>query len=1446
MKKFFIRTTLALLIMAIILLILVAFFALNDWGLTFAVKQVVPVIEEKTGYRVDVEKVRGAIPNTLTFKNLRVINTVYNDTLLTADRLTVKYPFNKLLKGQLIVHSVALEKPFIRVRQNEDGQLNWIVPAEPKPEAAPDTSQSTFSLSLERIEIIDGAVDVGFAGVPVKQVRDLNLTTAVRIRPEGQFINDVRLAFDLPEANVQLHELRGRIAVVDNAVKLDSLALQTTHSELRTDGRLLLDPFAFDLEVISDSLRVEEFAYFLPDSLDVTGQLALNAWLNGPPDSTLHVDGTIDIARLQYDRYQARDATIDLLFADEILEIQDMYGVVNDLYFSGVATLNLNPGKHPAYGDNLPAYDGQIRFSRLDPEQFIPPGTTTLQLDGNIAGDVTFDGTGFDPQQMNVRAELNLEPTSTLHDVPLTQFDADVQWVDEALIVHAFEARSDTARLVMNGRLTPQTVDAEVSISKVDLYHFRSWLEGHKVAGSLDFNGRVNGALDDPSIFGAVRLKEAFFDSMTAREISGQVRVEKVMSTRRGDSRLTCFDLDIQQQKIDKIYLGAVADGPLVTVDTLYATVGDSINASLQAQLRLAENEVAIHVGSLEFITPIFTLNNPDTLNLTVSAEKLRLADFDLTSTIGDLSLYGDYVYDKGIDISGQLFDISLENVGKLASLPVPVSGWLNANLSVNGPLSDLTIFTSLNIAEMMLKDFPLGDLNSTIVYADNKLAVPTFDLLNENRLLTANGYIPLNLSDEPMDSTLVAEGMRFTVEIEDQPMALVNLFMPPDKTFSGTWDAFLIANGPLDDPVINGDFAIRDAAFADSSSGLHLSEIQSSLTLDQEIVSVDSLSVRFGQESWLKLRGTIETTVMDFVMSSSETEDAAQAIPIASWDLRLNTKNFNLQDITLAAFEELGVQPTGELKTSMRLTGSPYQPDFRLETHVDELGIRGKSAGTAKMVMRYDGQQAVLDSLSLFYRDRRRVHATARIPLEIRSILAGDSLQIQDISAHLETYYADLWMFTFMSPDVFVERGYVTSGFEVSGDLADPTIEGTFGLESGFISLPATGTILAQTMLEGEVTRDTIFVNTLTADTNEQGKLKAHGWAAMGEFDFPNTNLTVTARNFRFENISDVSGTVDADLTITGPAQRVLCAGDVRLKEGLLTMPFEEDESATTTSSGSGTSTQMIWEFPLDLDLKITGPSIWLRNQQTDIEMKIDLDIWTRKNLLYIAGNVNVLRGIYYMYDYSFEVVEGEFRFLGTSTIDPQIKIVAETRLRVTESEDRQNVPVLLQMQITGTFMSLNQPTFKAYDPQTMEPRGYSESDALLALSIGYTQNGLSTLNRNAKQKALSRFSGMMVNQQLTRRLRNSTELFDTLDLDTNLFGGESSSATVTIGKYLSEDLFVSYSQGLPFRHGNRVRVEYSLNRWATVVGEREATTEEEKDQSENYTIDLKLKYRF
>lgn len=185
---------------------------------------------------VQFTSTRISMAGSLRIVGIRVPDGDHN--FLEADAFTASYRLGPLLRGQLDIHGMAVEKPKITWRQNADGK--WVVPglpkdesapAEPKPPGQPVSAESEkgapFGVRVEgfqvrngSVELLDkhGEVDAAFSGVtvtyttltPERMAGDVQIDRAAWAQ-ELVFEN-VRTPFVYAGSELSLPELRAVLA----------------------------------------------------------------------------------------------------------------------------------------------------------------------------------------------------------------------------------------------------------------------------------------------------------------------------------------------------------------------------------------------------------------------------------------------------------------------------------------------------------------------------------------------------------------------------------------------------------------------------------------------------------------------------------------------------------------------------------------------------------------------------------------------------------------------------------------------------------------------------------------------------------------------------------------------------------------------------------------------------------------------------------------------------------------------------------------------------------------------------------------------------------------------------------------------------------------------------------------------------------------------------------
>ena len=195
-----------------------------------------------------------------------------------------------------------------------------------------------------------------------------------------------------------------------------------------------------------------------------------------------------------------------------------------------------------------------------------------------------------------------------------------------------------------------------------------------------------------------------------------------------------------------------------------------------------------------------------------------------------------------------------------------------------------------------------------------------------------------------------------------------------------------------------------------------------------------------------------------------------------------------------------------------------------------------------------------------------------------------------------------------------------------------------------------------------------------------------------------------------------------------------------------------------------------------------------------------------------FLSGEVRGLRGEFLLGQHRFQVDQAWARFSPVAGLYPEIYLRAHSRLRSPEGE------IELYLESQGRFLReegsarlVLEPRLWAEADGQILPYGQEELLSLLALG------GRTTVAEGVASLAVQNLLISQLEYELARALG-----LDVFTVRTELFtGGEAGTTQFTVGKYLSPDLFVSYSLDLGGRQvigaeyridGLRLRVESEL----------------------------------
>ena len=301
-----------------------------------------------------------------------------------------------------------------------------------------------------------------------------------------------------------------------------------------------------------------------------------------------------------------------------------------------------------------------------------------------------------------------------------------------------------------------------------------------------------------------------------------------------------------------------------------------------------------------------------------------------------------------------------------------------------------------------------------------------------------------------------------------------------------------------------------------------------------------------------------------------------------------------------------------------------------------------------------------------------------------------------------------------------------------------------------------------------------------------------------------PDIELKLQAQQLRLLARADrrltLSGNVDARLR----GQRLDVSGRLRADQALFLLPDEStptlgddvvvrgQQRPTTTASGTPVQAHVQLDLSLGDDFQVRGQGVhtWLAG-------RLQLTSSPSQSAPQLTGQVRTVRGTYRAYGQSLSIEEGVVRFNGAYD-NPTLDILA---LR---PHPTQKVGV----QISGTARS---PRVRLYaDPEL------PDSEKLAWLVLGRPATGAGAEAAVLQQAALALLSG--------QGRTGDGSLTRALGLDELSFQGEgtnpdgtTTAAALTLGKRISNQLYLSYSRSVVGVMGT-VAVLYDVSRYVTL----------------------------
>ena len=535
----------------------------------------------------------------------------------------------------------------------------------------------------------------------------------------------------------------------------------------------------------------------------------------------------------------------------------------------------------------------------------------------------------------------------------------------------------------------------------------------------------------------------------------------------------------------------------------------------------------------------------------------------------------------------------------------------------------------------------------------------------------------------------------------------------------------------------------------------------------------------------------------------------------------RYNPQDMDLaligEDISLASLRR---DVKGEGSIWLKMNGDIKSPSIQCRQRIVNLTYSGVKIDTTYISAGYTQNLLTIDEASIIIKgERSEIKGYIPINLFPFSFPSED----MNLSVRLENLPPDIWKP--LRKYVIVQAGKTNAELSMLGSPLSPRITGYVDLKGLVTRIPLYGVSFSGLNSRIRFLQEKIEIENFAAES-AGGKLGLDGYLIISPFSWKQLGLFL---DFKGENIPfqlpEGEGVVDMDIALRGTVAHPVVNSNAKIDKALMVISIPSRPSR-------------FLEQEFDLDLTVDMPErVWIRsslpapispipgieNPIVDLEMGGKVSSIKRGNEIFLTGTMEVKQGYFYYIDRPFEVVEGSFVFDNTPGFDPLVNLKAKSEVIYTILREGE-----AQLDTTTVYVTLGGRVSELQFSMYSEPELPLESIVIM-LSLNAPWGEFDIVN------VPDRLVNLLIRGTVLADIEKMLGV-DVLWFETSMFG-EEKMARITAGKYISPDLYASYTKDL-FAPSWSFKTRYRIIRGLSLMGQR---TEEEE-----YNVGMEVEIRY
>jgi translocation and assembly module TamB len=485
------------------------------------------------------------------------------------------------------------------------------------------------------------------------------------------------------------------------------------------------------------------------------------------------------------------------------------------------------------------------------------------------------------------------------------------------------------------------------------------------------------------------------------------------------------------------------------------------------------------------------------------------------------------------------------------------------------------------------------------------------------------------------------------------------------------------------------------------------------------------------------------------------------------------------------------GLAADGTIGGEARLTGSLARPDGTIKITATGLRLRQQLGRLLPL--------ARIDANAIFGEGTVRLDVRAAAGTSRLTVTGGAPM---GASGRLDLHVAGVFDLGLIDPLLAANgqhiAGSLTVNAGIAGSVAAPSLSGGANLTRGELRDDGLGARLRAIAAQFELTNGTLRVANAMAQAGP-GSVRIDGTIGILSPDVP-IDLTLTARNAQPLASDALTASMDADLTIRGPAAALTVGGSVRARQVDFRVPEKLPTSVPSIDVRDPGKPPPAPARPgpaVALNVDLEAPNrVFVRGRGMDVELGGSLQLRGTMASPSGSGGLRLRQGTIGFAGQTLRFTRGTIDFNGASLVDPALNLVSTT--------SRASVAVTLT--VSGTPRA---PKITLTSVPEL-PQDEILAQLLFRRSIG----ALSAIEVAQIAAALASLSGVGPGiENPLNRVRQALGL-DRLSAGTTASGG----AALEAGRFVLPGVYIGAKQGVS--GGSQAIVRFDIGKGLTLQG--------------------------